>query len=496
MTFSEYLRGLKGKQVTVIGAGVSNMPLIGALLNAGIETKVCDKRSRAELADMIGRYEPLGAVISCGEGYLDDIDAGVIFRTPGIMPSHPAIADAVRRGATLTSEMEVFFDVCPCRIIAVTGSDGKTTTTSIISEILRKEGYTVHLGGNIGRPLLCEADGMRPGDIAVVELSSFQLMTMAKSPDIAVITNVSPNHLDIHAGMDEYVNAKRSIFINQSGSCRVVLNADNVFTRKFADEALAEVLLFSSLESVRDGCFTLGGTVFESSGGKSRQLMPASDVLLPGAHNIENYMAAFCAVRGLASRGAMLETARTFEGVEHRLEFVRELRGVRYFNDSIASSPSRTIAGLRAFDRKVILIAGGKDKGVPFESLGREIALRVKELVLTGPTAEAIRKAVLQSRESFHGGHEMQNAEGMQNEEDTQTAAGMRPVHGKSNEYRATGLPQIIIIEDFEEAVLAASNAAVEGDIVLLSPACTSFDRFRNFEERGELFRKIVKELI
>lgn len=477
MTFSEYLCEIKGTQVTVIGAGVSNMPLIGALLNAGIETKVCDKRSRAELADMIGRYEPLGAVISCGEGYLDDLDAGVIFRTPGIMPSHPAIADAVKRGAVLTSEMEVFFDVCPCRIIAVTGSDGKTTTTTIISEILRKEGYTVHLGGNIGRPLLCVADYMRPDDIAVVELSSFQLMTMAKSPDIAVVTNVSPNHLDIHSGMDEYVEAKRNIYRRQNESCRAVFNADNDYTRRFAGEALAEVLLFSSRESVSDGCFARGGAIYESSGGKISQLIQSEEILLPGAHNVENYMAAFSAVRGLASRGAMLETARTFEGVEHRLEFVRELRGVKYFNDSIASSPSRTIAGLRAFDRKVILIAGGKDKGVPFDSLGREIVQRVKKLILTGPTAAAIREAVLSSPKSAYGAIDSQAAY------DVQSTAG------------AAELPDIITMEDFEEAVLAASNSAVEGDVVLLSPACTSFDRFRNFEERGELFRKIVKEL-
>ena len=456
MTFSEYLCGLAGKRVAVIGAGISNTPLIEALLAAGVETTVYDKMTRDGLGGDAERFESLGAELRLGDGYLDDLGADVIFRTPGVMPSNPAIVAAVGNGAALTSEIEVFFDVCPCPIIAVTGSDGKTTTTTIIAEILRKSGHTVHVGGNIGTPLLCAADDITAADVAVLELSSFQLITMNRSPRIAVVTNVAQNHLDVHRDMREYIDAKRNIYMHQSGADALILNYDNEITRGFADQAGGKLRFFSSRERVADGCFLSGGTIFEAENGAADAVMSVCDILIPGAHNVENYMAAIAAVRGLADRGAIPEVARTFRGVEHRIEFVRELRGARYYNDSIASSPTRTIAGLRAFDRKVILIAGGKDKGVEFDSLGEEIVKRVKTLVLTGLTAGRIREATVQAS-------------------------------------RRTGdKPDIVVIEDFENAVMTASSAAREGDVVLLSPACTSFDRFRNFEERGELFKSIV----
>jgi len=455
MTFKEYLENLKGKSVAVIGAGISNTPLIEALLGANVDTTVCDRRSRGDMGEAAGRFERLGARLRLGEGYLDELGADVIFRTPGIMPSIPAIEAAAARGSILTSEMEAFFEVCPCKIVGVTGSDGKTTTTTIIGELLKRQGLAVHVGGNIGAPLLCKADEMRPGDIAVLELSSFQLMTMGKSPDIAVVTNLSPNHLDKHRDMDEYVAAKRNIFVHQKRSDRAVLNYDNDYTRGFASGAAGETLFFSRSERVRDGVFLEGGTIYEASGGEIGAIMQMGEVMIPGLHNVENYMAAFAAVRGLAGREAMLETARTFKGVKHRIELVRVLRGVRYYNDSIASSPSRTIAGLRSFEEKVILVAGGKGKGVAFDELGAEIIAHAKKLVLTGLTAGEIRDAV-------------ERAEGY------------------------AGEPEIIIRDDFKDAVLAAAASAEEGDVVLLSPACTSFDRFRNFEERGDVFRAIV----
>ena len=459
MKLSEYIDGLSGKRVAVAGAGISNTPLIEKLLSAGIDTVVCDKRNRCELGDTGNHFENLGARLRLGDDYLENPDADVIFRTPGLMPSNKALKEAVRRGAELTSEMEVFFDVCPCRIIAVTGSDGKTTTTSIIAELLKNEGRNVHVGGNIGVPLLCMADDIRPDDIVVLELSSFQLITMKKSPDIAVFTNLAPNHLDVHRDMEEYADAKRNIFLHQKSADRVVLNFDNDYTRAYAQDAPAgEILFFSRREKVCDGVFYDDGAIFEVSGGRSGRLMEAEDIFLPGVHNLENFMAAFAAVRGFVSHSKMLETARTFRGVRHRIELVRELRGVKYYNDSIATSPTRTIAGLRAFNRKVILIAGGKDKNIPFDALGSEIIARVKTLVLTGLTAEKIKKAV-------------------------SSAPGY------------AGAPDIIIREDFKEAVLTASKTASEGDVVLLSPACTSFDRFKSFEERGEFFREIVSEL-
>jgi len=461
-TFSEYVDSLRGKRVAVVGAGISNTPLIEALLAAGIDTTVCDKRTRDELGEPAGVFERRGAKLCLGERYLDaltdDLQADVIFRTPGMMPSNPALLTAAERGAVLTSEMEVFFEVCPCKVIGVTGSDGKTTTTSIIAEILKNEGRTVHVGGNIGTPLLTKADKMSADDIAVLELSSFQLITMSKSPDVAVVTNLSPNHLDIHKDMEEYTEAKRNIFMYQSQTARAVFNLDNEYTRMYADSAPGQVLFFSRREHVRNGVFLDGGIIYEATDGKAEAVMQAGEILLPGIHNVENYMAAFAAVRGLAGRDAMIQTANTFRGVQHRIELVRTHRGVRYYNDSIASSPTRTIAGLRAFDQKVILIAGGKDKGIGFGELGAEVVSRVKTLVLTGFTAERIRAAV-------------------------------------GNSQRYAGAPEIIMCDGFREAVIAASEAAQEGDIVLLSPACTSFDMFRNFEERGDTFKEIVNGL-
>jgi len=458
LTFRDYLNSLAGKRVTVVGAGISNTPLIEALLDAGVKTQVCDRRTRDEMGEAADRFARLGAGLNLGPDYLEGLSADVVFRTPGLMPSNPALVSAVNRGATLTSEMEAFFEVCPCKIIGVTGSDGKTTTTSIIAWILRREGRTVHVGGNIGTPLLTRADEMNPEDIVVLELSSFQLITMRKCPDIAVVTNVSPNHLDVHADMDEYTGAKRNIFLRQKQRDRVVLNRDDFLASAFSLEAPGEVLFFSSRERVSDGVYLDGGIIYEACGGKNEMIMPARDIFLPGLHNVENYMAAFAAVRGLASRDAMVATARSFQGEPHRIELVRTHRGVRYYNDSIASSPTRTTAGLRAFDRKVILIAGGKGKGVGFGELGAEILAHVKTLVLTGMTAGQIYDAVT-------------------------GAPGY------------AGDPDIILRNDFRDAVQAASDAAREGDVVLLSPACTSFDRFRNFEERGEVFRAIVEGL-
>ncbi len=371
------------------------------------------------------------------------------------MPHEPGIAEAVKRGARLTSEMEAFFEVCPCPIAAVTGSDGKTTTTTVISEILKADGRTVHVGGNIGTPLLDRADGMKPEDIAVLELSSFQLMTMKKSPDYALVTNVAPNHLDKHKSMEEYVDAKRNIFQNLPHPKIVVLNADNGITRSFGKTAGEGVRYFSRRDTVENGAFCENGAIYASLGGRAEKIMDAGDIFIPGEHNVENYLGAFALLYGLVKNESMVGTARTFRGVEHRIELVRELRGVRYYNDSIASSPSRTRAGLRSFDRKVILIAGGKDKGVPFDTLGEDIKEHVKTLVLTGLTAEKIEKAALDA--GYAG-----------------------PILKK---------------DDFREAVLAASGAASEGDVVILSPACTSFDRFKNFAERGNYFKEIVMGL-
>lgn len=454
-----YISQLKGKKIAVVGAGVSNMPLAEKLLEGGCEVTICDKRSIEELGEAGQRLKALGAEFSLGEDYLANLDHEVIFRTPGLHPFVPELLVAKERGSRLTSEMEAFFELCPCRVIAVTGSDGKTTTTTIISELLKAEGHTVHLGGNIGKPLLTEVDDMGPEDIAVLELSSFQLHSMSCRPDVAVITNISPNHLDVHPSYEDYKWAKHSIYLKQNAGDRLVLNADNAETFALVEGAPSRVSLFSRKNRVENGSFALDGKIYIADDSEVRELMPTPEIKLPGVHNVENYLAAFSATRDLVSDDTRREVARTFGGVEHRLEQVRTLRGVTYCNDSIASSPTRTIAGLRALEKKPILIAGGHDKHIPFDELGEVICERVKALYLCGETAEAIKKAVLSAKN-----------------------------------YDAEKLP-VTVLEDFKETVLAASASAEEGDIVLLSPACSSFDKFKNFVERGNTFKNIVNGL-
>lgn len=464
MILQEYIEGLKGKRVAVVGVGVSNRPLLGLLAEAGVDVTAHDKSPEAEDPALTA----LGVKWVLGERYLDDLDYDVVFRTPGLHPDK--LAPGLGANTVVTSEMEAFFDVCPCRIIAVTGSDGKTTTTTVISEILKAAGKTVWVGGNIGTPLLDKAGEMGPEDFCVLELSSFQLMTMKKAPDVAVITNVAPNHLDVHKDMDEYVAAKRNIFDCAPQPAVVVLNADNDITRTFVPDVKNETRLFSRRCRVGNGTFFEHGTVFMCDGGRTRcpqdwgcgpyvPIVEENHILIPGLHNVENYMAAFAAARDFAPVEVMADVARSFPGVAHRIELVRTLRGVRYYNDSIASSPSRTIAGLRSFDEKVILIAGGHDKQIPFDGLAKEMQEHVKALFLVGETAEKIRDSVI-------------------------SAPGYDPA----------ALP-VTVLDDFRETVLAASACAKDGDVVILSPACSSFDRFKNFVERGNTFRKIVEEL-
>ncbi|MBR5783071.1 MAG: UDP-N-acetylmuramoyl-L-alanine--D-glutamate ligase [Clostridia bacterium] len=451
-----YFDDLKGREITVVGIGVSHLPLIKLLAMRGAVVTACDKR---ESIDEAAELLALGVRLVLGEQYLDDLSGEIIFKTPGMRFDHPSLTAAVEKGSVLTSEMEVFFELCPCKIIAVTGSDGKTTTTTLISEMLKAQGYTVHLGGNIGKPLLPEIEQIKPDDIAVVELSSFQLHTMKKSPDIAVVTNLSPNHLDMHKDMEEYVDAKRNILRYQTEADLLVLNLDNEITRSFAEEAKAGIRWFSARTVPEYGIWYTEQKVVENIDGDTRVLMEREQIRLPGDHNVENYMAAIAAVRSLVSDQAIISVAGNFGGVKHRIEFVREVGGVRFYNDSIASSPTRMLASVRAFGKKVILLAGGYDKKIPFDEMGEVLPQYVKALYLSGHTAEKIKAAV----ES--GSH-----------------------------YNAEELP-ICISENYAEAVKLAYQNAAPGDAVILSPACASFDAFKNFEVRGEYFINCVKEL-
>lgn len=457
MNFEEYLDSLKSKTVAVIGIGVSNQPLIQLLLSRGIAVTACDRKDRTSLGVVAEQLEANGCRLRLGEGYLDGLTEDVIFRTPGMRPDLPQLTAAVNRGSTLTSEMEVFFEVCPCPKIAVTGSDGKTTTTTIIAELLKRAGKTVHLGGNIGHPLLAEAGKMKPDDIAVLELSSFQLMTMTHSPHIAVITNLAPNHLDVHKSFQEYIDAKENIFTHQATEDIAVFNADNSYTLEESSRAVGRARLFSRQKEPDDGVFLRGESIIARHDGQEREVMTTADIKLPGVHNIENYMAAIAAVDGLVPDEIIRNFAREFGGVEHRIELIRTRNGVRWYNDSIASSPSRTIAGLNSFKERVILIAGGKDKGIAYDSLGPVINDHVKLLILCGATAGVIRQSVKQAA----------NYDGL----------------------------EIVDVADYHEAVALADNRAKEGDVVILSPASTSFDRFANFMERGRVFKDIVNSL-
>ncbi len=450
--FEQYFTALKGKKIAVLGLGVSNRPLVRLLLEFDCDVTGCDRTPREKLDAEILELETMGCKLRVGDTYLEGVEADVLFRTPGMHPGNPAIQTLVAKGAQVTSEMEVFFEVCPCQLIAVTGSDGKTTTTTLISEMLKASGKTVWLGGNIGTPLLPLVRQMQETDYAVVELSSFQLMDMTRSPHIAVVTNLAPNHLDVHKDMDEYVEAKKNIFKFQTEGGVLVLNADNGITAGFCGNGTTK---FFSRQGKDVHVIQKDGVIYRAG----EAVLNIADILIPGVHNIENYMTAIAAVEGLVEDDTIRQVAKTFGGVEHRIELVRIKDGVRFYNDSIASSPTRTIAGLRSFPEKVILIVGGYDKHIPFDVLGPEICTHVKKLFLGGATGPKIRDAVV-----------------------------------ACSEYDETALP-IVDCGDFESAVRAAAAAAEPGDVVLMSPASAAFDQFKNFMVRGEFFKKLVREL-
>ena len=446
-------KDMKNKKVTVIGIGVSNLPLIKYLCQLGADVTACDKRTREKLGKTADELFELGVKLNLGEDYLSDIDAELIFKTPGMRFDVPELLKAKESGAVITSEMEVFFDICPCKIIAVTGSDGKTTTTTLINEILTQDGYNTWLGGNIGNPLLTKTKDMNPCDIVVLELSSFQLHTMKKSPHIAVMTNITPNHLDMHKDYQEYIDAKKNIMKYQGEDDILIVNSSNEVTEDIGKSARGKLLLFSSK---KDADISLkNNTIFY----KGREILKISDIKLPGMHNVENYMAAIGAVCDMVKPDSIISVAKSFGGVAHRIELVRELDGVKYYNSSIDSSPNRTINTLKVFKDKVIMISGGKDKGIRYDEIGPAIIEKVKTLILIGATSDAIENAL------------------------NKAYGDMEPC------------VRVIRATTYPEAVRIAKENAREKDTVILSPASTSFDMFNNFEERGNLFKKLVNEL-
>ena len=451
-----FFENISGKRVAICGIGRNNTPVIKQFLAHGAVVTACDRRTREELGeDAAKELEALGATLSLGEEYLACVtEMDMILRTPGMKPYLPPFQQARAKGIPVTSEMELFFELCPAPIYAVTGSDGKTTTTSIIAGLLRAAGKTVHLGGNIGRPLLPDIDKVQETDVAVVEISSFQLTMMTQSPHVAVVTNVAPNHLDWHTDMQEYIDAKKNLVAFQTAADRAVLNADNAITAAFAEAVAGECLHFSRHTAQEGAWLNEDEMLCVTLNGVTTPIVAAKDIRLPGVHNVENFLAAFAATWGDVPVEVMAAFAKEFGGVAHRCELVREHRGVKWYNDSIGTSPSRTIAGLKAFDRKVILIAGGYDKHIPYDPLGPVAMETVKLAILLGATADAIEAAI-----------------------------------------RACGELPIARVGSMEEAVRTAAQLSKEGDIVFMSPASASFDLYRNFEERGEHFRRCVEAL-
>jgi len=454
--FKEFKEFIKGKKVAVVGIGVSNIPLIDFLVKLQAVVTAFDKKTYGVLGKVATNFEENGVKLVLGEDYLNNLTGfDVIFKTPSMRIDNPALLKAKQEGTYITSEMEEFIKYCPAKTYGVTGSDGKTTTTTIIYNILKKEGYKTWVGGNIGNPLFSNIEGITKNDKVVLELSSFQLMTMTVSTDVAVVTNLSPNHLDIHKNMEEYIDAKKNIFKYQNDGDLIILNKDNDLTYELRKEVKGRVKYFSVIEKLEDGAYFQNDKLYIMN----KVVCNLDEIKLKGMHNVQNLLTAFCATQEEASVASMREVAITFAGVPHRGEFVREVYGVKYYNDSIASSPTRTIASLKAFEKPVILIAGGYDKKIPFEPLAEGAYLNIKTLILVGATKYKIKE-----------------------------------VFERVLKEKKISL-EIILAENFNQAIMAAKLVAIPGDIVTLSPACASFDIFKNFEERGNKFKEIVMAL-
>lgn len=464
---TEFKEEIKGKNVAVLGIGISNIPAIEYLVSLGANVEARDKK---EVLDSdCDDLKKLNINFVLGQNYLDNLENfDYIMRSPGVKPFLPELKSAEKGGVKITSEIELLMSLCPSKTIGVTGSDGKTTTTTLISKFLEKAGYTVWLGGNIGKPLFSKLDSMTDKDIVVLELSSFQLMTMNESPNISVITNISPNHLDYHRSFDEYVDAKANVFLHQKEGDIVVLNSDSSYTNRYIQNILdrkinTNLRYFSVIDNIQSGVFLKNGYIFSNVDDKEEVIAPITDVKLVGIHNLANICAASSAVIHLTGIEPIKQVITTFTGVEHRMELVRERNGIRWYNDSIGTSPSRTIAGLVSFDKKIILIAGGYDKNIPYDVIGQYIIDKVKTLILLGKTAPKIQKAVLDEA-------------------------------GKQN-IDVSDICNIVNVASLEDAVDYANKITDMGDIVVLSPASASFDMYKNFEERGDHFKRLVNEL-
>lgn len=456
--FNEYI---KFRKVAIIGLGVSNLPLLDYMYEKKVRVTVFDERNiegiSKQVMDKITAY---GFEFSLGKNCLEKLKGfDIIFRSPSCLPTRPELQLEENRGAIVTTEIEMLMKMCPCKIIGVTGSDGKTTTTSLIYSILQKSGYHTFLGGNIGTPLFTRLSEMKPEDIVVLELSSFQLMGMEVSPDIAVITNITPNHLNIHKDYEEYIESKKNIFKYQDENGILILNYDNEITRSCSSEANGKVIFFSHKEKLDDGFIVDGKVIKECEDKIRKHIFNGDDAILRGSHNLENIATAFSATKTLVSTEEASEAIKEFKPVEHRIEFIKEIDKVKWYNDSASSSPTRTLSGLNAFDEEIILIAGGYDKNLDYQPLGKPIVEKVKALLLIGQTSGKIFDVVKEELEN-------------QNKD-----------------------LDIYMCESLEQTVTLAKKIAKPGNVVLFSPASASFDMFKDFADRGNQFKKLVNNI-
>ena len=456
--FNDYIRFRK---IAIIGLGVSNLPLMEYLYEKKANVTVFDERDIDSISkDIMDKITTYGFGFHFGEDALKNLKGfNVIFRSPSCLPTRKELVDEANNGAIITTEVELLMKMCPCKIIGVTGSDGKTTTTSLINAILKKAGYNTFLGGNIGTPLFTKLPDMTPEDILVLELSSFQLMGMEISPDIAVITNITPNHLNIHKDYEEYIEAKKNIFKYQSEKGILVLNYDNEITKSCEKEANGKVIFFSSKNKLDDGYIVDEDVIKECEDKIRKHILNVEDVILRGNHNYQNIATAIAATSSLVDIDTTIEAIKEFKPVEHRIEFIRELNGVKWYNDSASSSPSRTLSGINAFKEDIILIAGGYDKNLDYMPLAKPIIEKVKSLILIGQTSGKIFDAVKLELE-------------------------------KENKEL-----DIHMCESLEETIKLAKKVAKPGQVVLFSPASASFDMFRNFADRGNQFKELVKKI-
>ena len=457
----EFEKYARGKKVAIIGIGVSNLPLLEYFYDLNARVTIFDSKESNQISvEAMQKIEKYGFEFIGGKDSLSRLKGfDIIFRSPSCMPDRPELVEAVENGAVLTSEIEMVLKLAPCKVIGVTGTEGKTTTTTLINEIVKKSGRKTYLGGNMGKPIFTKIRNVKPENIIILELSSFQLSDMDISPDISVVTNIYPDHLNVHKSYEEYRESKKNIFKHQSENGIVVLNYDNEFTREFAKEANGKVIFFSSKEKLDDGFIydKADGTIKYCKDGVRRHIMKKEDIKLRGIHNYENICAALAATSSIVDVDTQVKAIEEFTGVEHRLEFVRELNNVKWYNDSIGTSPASTVAGLNSFDEDIILLAGGSDKGLDYKEVGEAIARKVRALILTGPTSEKIENATKQA------------------------------LNGKSIE--------IYYTSNMQESVSLAKEIAKAGDVVLLSPASASFDLYKNFEDRGHQFKDCVNNL-